>query len=228
MLGDLNGDTGTGKSLLLALFAKLREGKMKIYANFHLKVNGAQLIDVQDLETIDSGLLLIDEAYIWLESRNSSSKINQYMSRIIFQSRKRRLDMFAAEQVRSSIDLRYRDLSKLTILALGKNTKGDFEYVYERNFRTDRFTIPRKTAEKIYPLYDTYEFPQMAITEYEPNRLNNVINKRIRELKKKYGDKITKLSKNMIKDYLVEKKQFEMGIHEPIYARIKREALDKA
>lgn len=235
MMGDLNGGVGTGKTLLLTLFAKMCEGKMPIYANFTLKVKGAKLITINDLEGINSGLLLIDEAYAWLESRTSTSRLNQYMSRIIFQSRKRRLHMFAAEQIRSSIDLRFRDMSALTILALDKNQDMDnnddslsFDYVYQRNYRLGNIHIPMKLARKLYPLYDTYEFPQTPPSEFEPNRLNKTIKKTITELKKKYGKNVTRLTKSMISDYLMEKKNFERGLHESIYARIKREGIAEA
>lgn len=227
MLGDINGEPGSGKSLLLVLLAKMREGKCPIYSNLTLKINGAKRIAIQDLENINTGLLLIDEAYGWLESRNSSSALNQYMSRLIFQSRKRRLDLFSAEQLRSTIDLRMRDLSTLTILALGKNkNETAFEYAYVRNFTMNRFVIPIKLAEKLYPLYDTYEFPATPSSSYEPTGMNKLINKRIKELRKRYKKKTMTLTKNMIKDYLIEKKQFEVGLHDQIHARIKREALE--
>lgn len=229
MIGDINGDVGSGKSLLMVLFAKLQEGKTPIFANFHLNLKGATLIDVNDLEGINSGLLLIDEAYSWLESRTSTSRLNQYMARIIFQSRKRRLNMFAAEQMRSSIDLRFRDMSSLTILALGKKTvDSDFEYVYQKNYQLGRFRIPISLAKKLYPLYDTYEFPMTPPSEFEPNRLNKTVKKTVTALKKKYKKNVTKLTKGMIKDYLMEKKTFERGLHESIYARIKREKIAEA
>jgi len=231
MIGDINGGVGSGKTLLMVLLAKLCEGKVPIFANFNLKVKGATLIDVNDLEGINSGLLLIDEAYSWLESRTSTSRLNQYMARIIFQSRKRRLSMFAAEQMRSSIDLRYRDMSSLTILALTReqdDTVSDFKYVFQKNYAISRFRIPMSLAKKLYPLYDTYEFPQTPPSEYEPNRLNKTVKKTVTALKKKYGKNVTKLTKSMISDYLMEKKAYERGLHESVYARIKREGIAEA
>lgn len=222
MLVSVNGFPGAGKTLLLTAFAWMSRGKIPIYSNFNLRMKGATLITIEDLEGIEDGLILIDEAYLWLESRISGSELNRYMSRIVFQSRKRGLDIFTSEQVHGSIDLRFRSLEDLTIYAFGMNNRQTaFQYIFSGYGVNKPFSLPMKTAEKLFPKFDTLEFPETRATIYEPKKYNQNIKTVVNKIYRKYGKK-EKLSQNMIKDFMMEKGIYEKNICEGVHARILR------
>ncbi len=225
MLGAVLGDLGSGKSLFLSLLGKTAERKMPIYSNFALRMKGVKKIDVGDLEMIRNGLLLIDEAYLWLESRASSSMLNKYISHLIFQSRKRGFDCFISSQLHGAVDLRFRFLEDLTIYACGLNENEDgFEYIMRGWGKTGSYTLPYKTAEKLFPLFDTMEYPETAPTEFETTKYNKEINKIIKKIRRDYN-KPEKLTLKMVKDICIEKAITDHLLIDGVYARLKREAL---
>ena len=113
----LTGLLGTGKTLLLTYFADM-EQLQQIFANYNIKVDNFKRVKPEELENITEGLLLIDEAYSWLESRTSGSTENKYLTnRIGFNSRKRGLTVIISAQVLSSIDVRFRKLAEFIIMA---------------------------------------------------------------------------------------------------------------
>ncbi|MDD4938487.1 MAG: hypothetical protein PHX34_05805, partial [Candidatus Shapirobacteria bacterium] len=61
MLAEVIGSLGSGKTLYLTSLVYEVEPDTNIYANYHIKCDNFKLVTVEDLESIDSGLLLIDE-----------------------------------------------------------------------------------------------------------------------------------------------------------------------
>jgi len=228
MIGSVNGWLGTGKTLFLTLLAKLNEPN-PTFANFNLDVKGVKVIDVPDLEEIDSGLILIDEAYLWFESRTSMSELNRYLSRMVFQSRKRGLDIFTSQQVHSSIDLRVRDLEDVTIHAMGLNERGTyFDYVFDGWGHVKTFRLPYRVAEQLFGIFNTLEFPDTQPSVFEPRKYNKVINNIVGRLRRKFGaDKLDdiRLTKGVIKDFLLEK-GLDTSMTEDVYSRLKRHKLE--
>lgn len=226
---------GSGKTLLLTYFASL-EKKTNIYANFNIKVPNFKRVSPSELENIIAGLLLIDEAYSWLESRTSGSIENRYLTnRVGFNSRKRELTVVVSAQILSSIDVRFRKLAEYIIMAMGYSKKYDgYVYYISDRVTTRIFVLPMKTAKKLYKIYDTLEVESdSAPTEFEPDRLNEYINNFVELVEKEYGDKMYNFSKSMINDLILEKqKQGKNKIPpsrrtiERIYARIKRKKLE--
>ena len=159
MLCGVFGNICSGKTLLLVFFLKYLNYPEK-YTNFTVKIKGVKPITLSELLTMnfslnEKSLVCLDEAYIELDSRRSLKKKNIDISHLIFQSRKRSVDIIYASQLRSSVDLRLRDLTQVNILALGKNNKNAFVY-YIHEF-DQFFTIPGEIAEMLFKLYDTYE-----------------------------------------------------------------------
>ena len=158
MLCGVFGNIGSGKTLLLVFFLKYLNYHNK-YANFTAKVKGVKPITLSELLTMnflnEKSLVCLDEAYIELDARRSLKKKNIDISHLVFQSRKRNVDIIYASQLRSSVDLRLRDLTQVNILALGKNGKNNFVY-YIHEF-DQFFVIPSDIAEMLFKLYDTYE-----------------------------------------------------------------------
>lgn len=226
MLVSINGYLGSGKTLLLTNFAKMYAGKVPIYANYNLKIKGTELINLEDLENITYGLILIDEAYLWLESRESGSNKNKYMSRVIFQSRKRGLDIFTTQQLHGSIDLRYRMLEDLTIYAFGLNAKQTaFDYVFAGWGKYKPVKLSMDQAKVLFDLYDTFEFPDTVASVYEPKKYNKMINKVLGGLRKKFGEENMlkiRFTQNMIKDFMMEKSIYDKVLSEGVHARLQR------
>src|SRR5574340_1021688 len=139
---------GSGKTLYATWYALryfVERGKYDhAYANFHIKSpNDDRPVALLDyaafngLAAQENALVIIDEAYLWLDSRTSSSKTNRTVSYLILQSRKRGFDVLYTAQVKSSVDLRLRELSEIWVycekLGLGDKVRG---FTYTENFRS--------------------------------------------------------------------------------------------
>lgn len=222
---------GTGKTLFLTYLANL-EKEQTVYANFNLKIKNFIRVSPNDLENLKKGLLIVDEAYSWLESRTSGSTENRYLTnRIGFNSRKRKFTVVLSAQILSSIDVRFRKLAEFIVLAVGFSRKEDgYVYYISDKFSVTRFVLPLKMAERLYKLYDTFEVEEDSQpTTFEPERLNKYINEFVEIVLKDYGQKTYQLSKNMICDILLEQNKAipSRRIVERVYARIKRLKLER-
>jgi len=143
----------------------------KIYSNFNLKFPDGKKAEhlTIDLLTpeLNNCVVLIDEAYAWLESRTSMKSLNRYMSYILFQSRKRDLDIYLTTQLTSSIEMRFQNLADHLITARFINahsvySKKMFQYdvlSYTPSGKMIKriFTIDFDKARKYFGLYDTRE-----------------------------------------------------------------------
>jgi adenylate kinase family enzyme len=160
MLVLLVGDVGSGKTLFATRIA-LRV-KKPVYANYTIKIPNHVDLTPEILNVINEpSLVILDEAYAWLESRMSGKPINLYMSYILFQSRKLGLDFMLTQQLAGTIDLRFREMANWVI---------ECEYVPEVGFRYTFYKVntlremkpfvmllPLKEAEKVYPYYDSWQ-----------------------------------------------------------------------
>jgi len=162
------GGFGSGKSLFLAILGyKLSKlPNYDVYANFHIK--GVKYLTPKELIQINpkskKAVILLDEAYSWLDSRVSASKVNRILSWVVLQSRKRNMDIFYSAQSATTVDLRLRDRTDITIFC---RAEGDplrpsgFTYIMEwinglRIFRKAMF-LPYSKARKYFNIYDTRE-----------------------------------------------------------------------
>lgn len=116
-LSIISGDIGSGKSLLCCYFAMVGHSMDKtIYSNLHFKFPYQKLLleELVDLKTgeiildLQDAVVIIDEAYLWLESRLSTSKRNRIISYFLLQSRKRNLDVFLVAHSPHQLDKRAR------------------------------------------------------------------------------------------------------------------------
>ena len=228
----VSGLLGTGKTLFLSYLASI-EKILKIYGNFTLKIEDYKRITPYDLEGITKGLILIDEAYSWLESRTSNKEENRYLTnRIGFNSRKRFLTIVLSAQLGTSIDVRFRELADFTVTALGYNPKvtGFVYRVYDR-INYYNFVLPLEKAEELFKIYNTYE-PETDSppSVFEPKRMNAYIEKVLLVLNNEFKQKTDKLTKGMIYDFLIEggKGVPSKKIIDNIYSRLKRRKLQNA
>lgn len=87
-----------------------------LFANYKINLPNWHPLKPETLFAINKkryprSLVLLDEAYAWIESRGSgSSNLNKFMSYILFQSGKRGIDFMLTDQIEGTIDTRYRQL----------------------------------------------------------------------------------------------------------------------
>ena len=159
VLISIEGDVGSGKTLLMTYLAYV-DTRM-VYANYHLNFPRYREMTPEGLLRIPKqSVALFDEAYAWLESRLSGRDSNRFFSYVLFQSRKRGLDMYMTNQLISTVDVRFRSMINVEVLC--EATERGFEYVFRRisrrRFNRPRtFLMPFELAEMVYPLYDTEE-----------------------------------------------------------------------
>src|SRR4030042_4075128 len=107
MLISIEGDVGSGKTLLSTFMAI--DDPRPVYANYKINIPNFKPLKPEMLWELNKPtLIILDEAYTWLENRTSGKPINRYMSYILFQSRKRGLDFILTDQIVGTIDPRYR------------------------------------------------------------------------------------------------------------------------
>lgn len=155
----IHGDVGTGKT---ALMTALALGSDKpVLANYFIDCPWCQIFRPSMLTRLkEPTLVLIDEAYTWLESRISASHLNLYLSYMLFQSRKLGMDIVTTVQLASTIDKRYRELADVWIEANKEEEQFRYRWVMNSPPRYPRgeFTMSLEVAEKeIFPRYNTYE-----------------------------------------------------------------------
>lgn len=225
------GDIGTGKTLFMTLMAMMEQEK-PIYANYHLDCPNYRPLTPSAIERLSgSALVLMDEGYVWLESRISSSLSNRFWSHMVFQSRKRDLKIIVTCQMLSTIDVRYRTMADLYILA-EKHPEG-FAYTFykpESNLsqsgvrKVARILIPFSLAEQIYPHYDTFERVSaidkflVASVESDPAELNRIINDLAERFKSTIGE--SEITKYKVEDFCVAE-GYPTKYAKMIYNRIK-------
>jgi len=177
----------------------------------------------------DKALILLDEAYTWLESRVSGSRLNRYVSYVLFQSRKRGLDFVLSAQLSITLDIRFRDLCDLFVLA-NKQQKG-FQYLLvTKSLKMRSVLLPYGYAEKkLYDIYDTTEIVKPFEHEdlnvevslmTNPNKANMMVNEVVEEIKKRLnGDE--KITHAAVMDFLLQLEK-PLSLEPFVYARLKR------
>lgn len=156
MLISIDGNIGSGKTLLLVIIATT--SKRKIYSNFQLDLPLYHELEVINLVNLENNInVFIDEAYTWLESRTSFKTLNRYLSYIIFQSRKRNIDVYITSQMFSTVDIRFREQSNIRIRC--ERIDDNFHYYFNivGNNSINHFILPLKEAKEYFKLYDTME-----------------------------------------------------------------------
>lgn len=180
------GDRGSGKNreIVAILIQKLEEDpsfeKIPVFSNFFIDIPNYKFLSLAGIMyTPDDCIIVIDEAYGWIESRHSAKYTNVYISYIAFQLRKTNRQIFITAQLDSTIDLRFREFYDYKITCeripsleyIDNPDKWDFCYDKEDK-RRGRFIkiVPYDEASKIFKYYDTNEivsFPAKSRMEYE-------------------------------------------------------------
>ncbi|MGQ4876464.1 MAG: hypothetical protein ACP6IY_20565 [Promethearchaeia archaeon] len=178
---------------------------MKVVSNFHLNYPYEEFsMDKFVNAKYNNCVLLLDEAYVYLESRLSMSERNRATSYILFQSRKKNLNMYLTMQLRSTIDIRFRTLADAFISCQGLTRHG-YKYTFiNRNGLTSTIYLPLEKAYQFYAMYDTNEIVQIKDRNYfafkTPEEQKKYINEIVENVKKDYPE-ITKYTKQFLKWY---------------------------
>jgi hypothetical protein len=111
----ITGLKGDGKTTLSTMFAynAFTDGR-PVYSNYGLKFKYTELYvnRVKDeLEKLQNAMLVVDEAYLYVDSRNFSSKGNKAVGYLVLQTRKKGVDLILNLLQKSLGDLRIRENS---------------------------------------------------------------------------------------------------------------------
>lgn len=148
---------------MLTFFAKayLEQG-YTVFANYPLNFPFTPIRTRNDLRLAYTGILAMDEFYVWMDSRSAGTKGNKATSYLIFYTRKKKLDFFYTTHRFGNVDIRVRKLTdrrlfpKMVVLESGqafitcqvfaRSENSDKDFIYMRNF-----TIK---ANPLFRLYD--------------------------------------------------------------------------
>jgi hypothetical protein len=167
------GNVGTGKTLELTRWSIKATKYCVVTSNYRINTPEIKLINAEDFLNISQPVdkknnkpipvfVALDEIYMWLESRSSSSEINKVLSRVVLQSRKRGFDIGYTAQLASSVDKRLRLLTNFFIYAMQPDNVG-FKYVWASASKNFTYRLPYKVAEKYYGMYDTSEIVELGV-----------------------------------------------------------------
>jgi hypothetical protein len=160
MLIQLLGDVGSGKTLF-ATYMAMKETR-PVYSNYEIRIPNYRHLTPEILVQIDEpALVVVDEAYRWLESRTSGRHLNRYMSYNLFQQRKKGLDYVLTDQLEGTIDSRFRLMTNYKIYCQQIADVGFHYTIYKtsafKRYAPVSMVLPYKYAEMIYPFFDSWE-----------------------------------------------------------------------
>lgn len=185
------GARGSGKTLFTTYIAS--KSKREIYANYRLFLDKYKPLEIIDLLELPNDVdVIIDEGYTWLESRISGSHLNRYLSYIVFQIRKRLIDVYVTAQMFSSIDVRFREQADIIIKCERIGEDFYYELFWLDTDVIKKFLFPFEIAKEYFGLYDTFEI----IEPYTKEILERKILDNIPENRYKKIEEIAKAIKN--------------------------------
>jgi hypothetical protein len=226
MLYNIIGNVRSGKTLLATILAS-RVKDRPVYANYHINIPNWKPVQLEDIFNYNNCLLILDEAYAWLEARLSTKDLNRYLSYFLFQSGKRDTDIIITSQYAKSVDIRFRMLSHYVIACRKNDQQQRFEYFVYPNLAGNPFLmcISFKNAEKYFPLYDTREvvYPsefdalRFKIMLADPNKKSHLL----QEILDRARNQIKKITVNEVRVFLIRNK-YPTSITNDVYALLKQ------
>ena len=172
MLHILLGDKGFGKSVVMTYYLYRAYLQHKtIYSNYSFTFKFKQMV-MNEMNELKNCALAIDEAYLYADCRNSTSKQNIFIASLASQSRKRGVDMFINSQKIWKLDVRLRDeweykyhmmpyvlhdhhLKKATVEEIDNKKITHIKYC--RLDKMGKYDSYRLNAKKYFNLYDSDE-----------------------------------------------------------------------
>lgn len=229
MLIPILGNLGAGKTVLMVIFSFYSD--KLVVSNFDLFFTHKKT-EPFEINKFLSGqyencIILLDEAYTYLESRVPASELVRIMGYILMQSRKSKVDLYLTAQLLSSIDKRYRELSDYFIVADSRKNEYD-DFTYHLSDKNQYFTF-KLDYLKVLPFFELYNTNQKILTtnpkilfdtknsDEKEEEINNYANI-IEEYYENEG--LTNITKSMVQLYATTKKVPHFLV-ESIYAELK-------
>lgn len=156
------GELGAGKTLSL-VYLGLRnwikyQGTRTIFANFHLKgIPYTYVPNPEDIDEIRSGIFLIDELWLYCDSRLSSSGRNKFVTKVLLKSRKRDLDILYTTQSLGQVDVRIRRISDF--IAIPSFNEGNGKLIIRVFTHPSGYLLKtiKCDGRRLFGMYDTTE-----------------------------------------------------------------------
>ena len=178
MIYGLVGLPGSGKTLFLTVLGYIAYRKgYTVMSNFKLKFRHER-IDLEKLARfqIQNVFLLLDEIYQLVDSRRSLSLVNQALSYLILQSRKRNFHLAYSAQILGMADLRIRAITNYRIHCVNEVENRRFKYIFLPNAgKYFIYELPYSKAAYFVKLFDTSEYYDII----ESLRFVNTLKERI-------------------------------------------------
>lgn len=153
------GDVGSGKTLFQTWLCVT--DKRPVYANYRIGIDRWAALQPSMIFDLQDCLVVMDEMYLWLEARVSSAKLNEYLSYMLFQSRKNATDYIGTAQIFGTVDVRFREMADYIVMARNDARARCFRYEVLKNSSirpmVKRLSLSYDDASKVFPLYDTKE-----------------------------------------------------------------------
>lgn len=226
------GIPGSGKTTLSTELALLQPKTTDIRANYKIHIPNYIELKIEDLEKLNTyekpNLVIFDEAYTIVDSRNAMSDLNKYISYKTFQSRKTITYYIFNAQLKGSIDNRFRELAGIVIKCKATNL-GYFYQVYHNIEKRGQRVLKKRNnwiinyndAEAIYPYFDTREITMSR--KVKDIIVKNMSTTSLIEASKKIADKMLKQrdvwSLRAVKGFLLKNKQ-SIEFAEPVYYQL--------
>lgn len=155
MIQGFIGRPGAGKTYSMVSLAYRLHGRVPIYSNMSL--SWAQQVEtVDELVGLTNGLVLLDEAGLWFNSRYWSRVSIEQMSWFA-QSRKRGVHLWFTSQSEAAVDASIRRLVATYVYCMRYGPLIVQRWVDPNDLRARGLTRFMWLSERVFRLYDTYE-----------------------------------------------------------------------
>lgn len=150
---------GSGKTLTTTFLGTALSNvtKSDLYANYDIKSDRFKFIKTRGmLMAINNGIIILDEAHLFLDSRNWKDKSNIDLTHWATKIRKKNLLCFVISQHIRQVDVRIRNLMDVLVVCERIGYAMRMTFVdYQYNLVGRRIILER--PEEFYSLYDTFE-----------------------------------------------------------------------
>jgi len=224
MLTIILGDLGSGKTLFMTIIAYKSKYKT-IYSNYTLKIPKKKVkkftTEILFDENLKNCLVLIDEVYTLVDARNFQTSLNKIMSYILFQSRKKNLDIYVTAQLLSTIEKRFRLMANYLVQC--ENIINGFLYTLTDlySMTSKQIFLPLKIAKKFYRYYDTNELirPEKDTNPFNIKEAEQIYEEIKKIIEKEYKNK--KITKYLIKFVCMQNNISNAKLIDYIYLKLK-------
>lgn len=187
----------------MIIFGFYGQNQKEIYFNFPTKLAKAKTVDLGLIfsNTLKNCYLFLDEAYLLIDSRHSSSNVNINMSYQLFQIRKNDIDIYLATQLSRTIDIRFL-LQVDCIIQCYRYPESlqlqpeYFQYEFITQDTKTIWNLPFEKAKQFFPLYNTKE----QITS------ENITDNQLRIIKQTNPQQFCLMSKDIAKQIYLKRK----------------------